>query len=140
MKKHSPDLFIVPPDQQAIDARLVNWAMWVSPGIGGSICPMFRLAKSNSRQWHMPEIRTTCDTKDAMLIEQSIRKLPETSKIILRWYYVHRSSEQRIRRKLHMTPSELHISVQNARKLLTNIVAYHTNTHSAGIPIMLPSK
>lgn len=122
MKKHLPDLFTVPKDQQAIDARLVNWSMWVSPGIGGQISPMFRLAKSNARQWHVPELRPTCDTKDAEQIERAIRELPETSKTLLRWYYVHRSSEQRIRRKLHMTPSELHQAVINARKLLTNIV------------------
>ena len=116
MKK--PDLFKIPENQREIDSRLNNWAMWVTPGIGRAVCPMFKMAKSNSRQWHQPEIRPTCDTKDAQKIEKAIRLIPNTSQTLLRWYYVFRGPEVKIRRKLNLSHEELMISVIAARNLL----------------------
>ena len=41
-------------------------------------CPMFRAlgVKSNSWQWHAPEIRDTIDTLDAMRLEKAVAALP----------------------------------------------------------------
>lgn len=97
------DIFYIPPNQQTIHVRLENWARWVKPGHGTAVCPMFRMARSNSRQWHQPEVRPTCDTKDAQLMERTIRKLPETHAMLIRWWYVWQYPELKIRRQLGIT-------------------------------------
>ena len=110
------DIFFVPSDQKAIHQRLDNWARWVKPGRGCAVSPMFRMAKSNSRQWHMPEIRPTCDTRDAQHIERVIRKLPETHALLIRWWYVWQYPELKIRRQLNVSRDQLLKSVIEARE------------------------
>lgn len=112
------DFFNIPPHQEAIHDRLENWARWVKPGQGAAVCPMFRMAKSNSRQWHSPEIRPTCNTLDAVEVEKSIRKLPKPHMTALRWYYVHRTGERKARQELSITRQALHELVIEARGML----------------------
>jgi hypothetical protein len=122
MKRDDVDLFLVPDRQVPTHIRLENWAMWVRPYYPAGICPMFRMAKSNSRQWHVPELRPTCDTKDAMLVEKTIRKLPEKHLAVIRWYYVTRTPELRIRKALGLTKQDLNAMVIDARQMVGNLL------------------
>lgn len=115
------DIFYIPPSQQAIHSRLDNWSRWVKPGKGSAVCPMFRLARSNSRQWHQPELRPTCDTKDAQHIERTIRKLPETHALIIRWWYVWQYPELKIRRQFGLTRESLLNSIIIARDMVNSL-------------------
>jgi hypothetical protein len=121
MKRDDVDLFVVPDGQLSTHIRLENWSRWVTPGSGSSVCPMFRMAKSNARQWHVPELRPTCNTKDAQHIEKVVRGLPVTHRELVRWYYVARTPEMKVRRKLGLTRQDLVRLVIDARQMVQNL-------------------
>jgi len=114
------DVFFVPQAQQEIDRRLENWSLWVRPGYSTGICPMFRMARSNARQWHVPEIGPTVDTKDAVTVERAIAKLPTKNAAVLRWYYVFRSGERKARQVFGETKDGLCKLVIDSRTMLKN--------------------
>lgn len=120
MRRDDVDLFVVPESQTDIHTRLMNWAMWVKPGYGSTVHPMWRHAQSNARQWHYPEFRPSCDTLDAAMVEKEIRKLPEKHGYSLRWWYVYQYPEQRIRREMGLTKEALQRIVIDARTMLRN--------------------
>lgn len=122
MKRDDLDLFAVPDHQVEVHNRLENWARWVSPGYPAGVCPMFRMAKSNARQWHVPELRPTCDIKDAQHVEKTIRKLPPKHLALIRWYYVTRTPELRIRKSLGLTRQDLCSMVVTARQMTLNLL------------------
>ena len=112
------DLFVVPPQQSATHERLENWARWVVPGYPMKVSPMFRLTRSNSRQWHEPVLMPSVDSKDAILVERTISKMPPKHAAVLRWYYVAKSGEKQARRILGVTRAGLFQLVCDARQML----------------------
>lgn len=85
------DFCYVPPHQEAMHARLGNWARWVRVRPHGwATHPMWRAAVT-PRQWDIdPHIKTALDSLDALLIERTVAKLPEKHRDALRWHYVRR--------------------------------------------------
>jgi len=120
MKREQADLFVIPEHQLEMHKRLVNWAMWVRPGYGSKVHPMWANARSNARNWHVPEVRDTCDTLDASRLEKAVRQLPEKSAYLMRWYYVWCWAEMRVRRELGMTREGVLKSTIDARQMLIN--------------------
>lgn len=100
MATKTPDYFHVDPKHQAIDRRLENWAQWVAVRRPSWVAPMFKMARSNARQWHAPEVRTECNTLDAAEIEKAVYALPEPHRAAIRWCYVYKYGAERFR-KLH---------------------------------------
>lgn len=72
-----------------INLRLEEWARWVrvSPQ-RWMVQPMFRFARSNSRQWHQPELKAPVNTLAAHEIERAVYFLPENHRTAIRWFYV----------------------------------------------------
>lgn len=120
MRRDDVDLFLIPDNQMEMHNKLVNWAMWVRPGYGSAVHPMWRNARSNGRQWHLPEIRPTCDTLAAHLMEKQVCALPNKHRICIKWYYVTQESEMKARRILGLTRDGLHQMVIDARSMLKN--------------------
>lgn len=58
MQRDAIDMHSVPEHQRYIHERLVNWARWVEVRPHYAISPMFKIMgyRSNSRQWHAPEL------------------------------------------------------------------------------------
>ena len=115
------DYFRVPEGQAEIHIRLENWGNWVKPGFGTAICPMFRLARSNSRQWHTPELRATINLGDAILIEKHVAKLSPRNAAALRWCYVFRTGERHARKVLDTDRPGLFKLICDGRQKLTEI-------------------
>jgi hypothetical protein len=121
MKRDLVDFFLIEDRHLAIHIRLENWARYVdSRGIHWNQAPIWKLGKSNGRQWHQPELRTPVDTLDGHALEVAVRALPEPHRDALRWQYVHRSSPSKARRLLGVTNEGLMRLVRDARSMLTN--------------------
>ncbi len=116
----NPDFHFVPEDQKAIDARLENWSRYVAVKSPSWVSPIWKLGKSNGRQWHAPEHRPMCDTLDGNAIEIAVRHLPELHMRAMRWFYVYRYSEQKFRREAGLTRDGLVQVLKDARQMLIN--------------------
>ena len=87
--KQPVDFHHLPTRHDQINLRLEEWARWVRvSGIGWMTQPMFRMALSNSRQWHQPKLREPINTLNAHEIERAVCALPHAHRLAIRWYYV----------------------------------------------------
>ena len=120
MKTRIVDFHHVADEQLEIHARLKNWESWVKPRSLPWVSPMFRQARSNSRQWHQPEIRATCDILGAMRMERAIYHLPEMHRTAIRWYYVYPVSPIRVCKTLGVSMESLALLVRDGRRMLMN--------------------
>lgn len=120
MKTNAIDYFRVEPHHAAIHERLENWASWVQVRQPSWISPIWKLGKSNGRQWHQPEHRPNCDILDAQFIEKAVYKLPEKHRAAIRWCYVYRYGELKFRREHGLTPDGLMRLLRDARQMLIN--------------------
>lgn len=116
----NPDFQYVAPEQKAMDTRLDNWARWVHVRPQAWVSPIWKLGKSNGRQWHEPELRPTCDQQDGSKMEIAVRALPDVHMRSLRWFYVYRYSEQKFRREAGLTRDGLVQVLKDARQMLIN--------------------
>lgn len=120
MKTRSVDFHYVEDHQKDIDAKLMNWARWVTPRAPSWISPTWRMTRSNARQWHQPELRETCDVIGAMLLEKMVCALPEPQRAAIRWHYVVKCSPSKASRSLGLTNDGLYKAVRDGRQMLIN--------------------
>ena len=116
----NPDFHFIPDEQKAIDARLENWASWVRVKSPSWVSPIWKLGKSNGRQWAQPEFRPECDTLDGMVMEKAVYMLPHIHRDSLRWFYVYCYGEQKFRREAGLTRDGLVQVLKDARQMLIN--------------------
>lgn len=84
------DFFVIEDHQLAIHDRLENWARYVdAKGIVWQEGPIWKLGKSNRRQWDVPELRPPVNELDGGAMEIAVRKLPDKQRDALRWNYVY---------------------------------------------------
>lgn len=120
MPLQHPDFHYVPSEHKAIDARLCNWADYVRVKFPSWVSPIWKLGKSNGRQWHAPEFRAACDVLDGNRLEIAVRALPEIHRDVIRWAYVHRYAEQRFRKQHGLTRDGLAQLLKDGRQMLIN--------------------
>lgn len=123
MKREPIDLFHVERRHSAIHARLLNWASWARVRPSYAQCPMFKAlgVKSNSWQWHMPQIRDTVDIIDAMKVEKAVIALPEKHRIATQWWYVFQSPTVRVMcQRLGVTQDSMLKLCADSRTMLDN--------------------
>ena len=119
MKREHVDFFIIPDEQLAIHAQLENWARWVTPRLHFDRGLMlWRMGKSNGRQWHAPEIRDSTDPLAAMAMEKAVYRLAEPYRQAVRWAYVYRTPPARACRKLGVGMDRLAELVRMGRNML----------------------
>lgn len=116
----NPDFHFIPPEHRAIDARLSNWADYVRVKSPSWVSPIWKLGKSNGRQWHTPEFRPACDVLDGHEIEKGVRDLPPIHMKAMRWFYVYRYSEREFRKQSGLTRDGLVLVLKDARQMLIN--------------------
>lgn len=118
------DFFAVLPEHEQIHKRLMNWALtvrdhhqpnWVSS-------PLWRLAKSNSRQRHPPEYRPTADIQDGWKMERLIASLPFVERYAIRWCYVYNTNPAKACRILGISKSGLGNAINKGRQMLINLL------------------
>ena len=114
------DFHAVPDHQLGMHDRLLNWERWVRVTAPGWQAPIWRMGKSNSRQWHPPEMREETDILDAMAIEKAVMALPDKHKAAIRWHYVYRTTPLKARKKLAVTNEGLNNLVISGRTMLIN--------------------
>jgi hypothetical protein len=115
-----PDVFRISEEHSAIHARLTNWAIWVTPRRVSWVHPMWRKGKPNGRQWHAPEPQATCEPLKAAEMEKAVFHLPAKHRHVIRWWYVGKYGELRVRRELGVTSERLVKLLQDARQMLVN--------------------
>lgn len=120
MKVKAVDFHHVPPEQQAIDAKLRNWSAWVKPRQVSQMASIWKLGKSNARQWHAPEIRETCDIIQAQAMEKAVYHLPEKHRDAIRWHYVYPVTPLKMCRHLGVSMEGLADLVSKGRLMLMN--------------------
>ena len=115
------DFCYVPQHQEAMHARLGNWARWVRiRPHGWQTHPMWRKSLT-SRQWDIePHISTATDLLDALLIERTVAKLPEKHRDALRWFYVLRADPAGTARRLEVSRAGLMELVCDGRAMVAN--------------------
>lgn len=116
----NPDFHYVPNDQRAIDARLENWSRYVAVKLPGWVSPIWKLGKSNGRQWHAPEFRPACDVLDGHAMEKAVFKLPEPHRSAIRWAYVYRRHPAEFCKAQAMSKDTLAILINDGRRMLIN--------------------
>lgn len=120
MRRDDVDFFLVEEHQLGIHARLLNWERWVVTRIGRNEAPIWRLGRSNSRQWHSPEPHAGVDLLDAVLLEKAVAALPDKHRDAIRWCYVWRSGPAKARRALAVTNEGLLRLIRDGRQMLLN--------------------
>ena len=117
------DFCYVPQHQEAMHARLGNWARWVRiRPHGWATHPMFRNAKTPRSFDIDPHISTALDTLDALLIERTVSKLPCKHRDAIRWQYVLRADPAGMARKLGVSRAGLMELVCDGRAMVGNRV------------------
>ena len=122
------DVFRVEPRHEAVHAALVNWANWARVRPIYTCSPMFRLARSGSRQWHQPQIHDTVDLIAAMKVEKVIAKLPPLHADVLRWWYVFQWPANAFCRSRGFSRSTLLRICTDARTMVENIMGIHVQS------------
>ena len=120
MKNDYIDFHAVEPHHIPIHNRLLNWNRWVRVSVPLGQAPIWRLGKSNSRQWHPPEARVEVDTLDGHAMEKAVGALPDKHRDAIRWCYVWQTSPMKARRHLGVTNEGLQRLVVDGRTMLTN--------------------
>lgn len=120
MPVKSPDFHYVDPKHKEIDARLENWASYVRVKFPSWVSPIWKMGKSNGRQWHVPEYRPACDTLDGMEIERAVFKLPELHRAAIRWAYVYKNHPAKFCQEHGITKSSLWQLIHDGRQMLIN--------------------
>ena len=117
------DFCYVPQHQEAMHARLGNWARWVRVRPHGcQTHPMWRHSVT-PRGWDIdPHISTALDTLDALLIERTVSQLPEKHRDALRWFYVLRADPAGTARRLEVSRAGLMELVCDGRAMVGNRV------------------
>ena len=112
----------MPTRHDQINLRLEEWARWVRViPKSWMVQPMFRFARSNSRQWHQPEIKTPVNTLAAHEIERAVYFLPENHRTAIRWFYVFgHIHPAAISRKVGTSAQGLRALVDDGRDMLIN--------------------
>ena len=117
------DLFRIAPRHEAIDERLCEWSRWVRVRPQAwATQPMFRYAKSNSRQWEIdPVIPVTINSIAAHEVEKAVARLPEKNRTAIRWCYVFfHIHDARVRAELGVTQDGLANLINDGRDMLKN--------------------
>lgn len=118
------DFCYVPQHQEAMHARLGNWARWVRiRPHGWQTAPMFRMYISKARQWETPALHEPLDTLDAMAIEKAVSQLPSKHREATRWSYVFRGNPARVASSLGVNKQGLLELVCDARNMVKNAVS-----------------
>lgn len=120
MKVKTIDFHAVQPDHAAMHARLDNWARWVSVRGVHWMGPIWKLGKSNGRQWDAPELRAPVDTLDAVVVEKAVSTLPDKHRIAVRWAYVFKDAPAKRCRELAVSMEGLDALVRSGRTMLKN--------------------
>lgn len=117
------DFSAIPTRQDAINLRLEQWARWVrvTPKAWGTQ-PMFRFAKSNSRQWEeSPVIHEALNTLECHEIERAVSMLPAKHRDAIRYVYVYPQIHiNKILRELSVQPDTLQKLIVDGRDMLRN--------------------
>ena len=124
------DLFRIAPRHEAIDERLCEWSRWVRVRPQAwATQPMFRYAKSNSRQWEIdPVIPVTINSIAAHEVEKAVARLPEKHRTAIRWAYVHSHiPDARIRAALGLTRDALAQVIEDGRDMVKNVLSVDSN-------------
>lgn len=117
------DLNHIPARHEAVNLRLEEWARWVRVRPQAwAMQPMFRFAKSNSRQWETdPHIHVEINTLAAHEIERCVSGLPDKHRTVLRWAYVWPYiPDNRVRREIGLTREALDDMLCAARDMVKN--------------------
>ncbi|MBK5203911.1 MAG: hypothetical protein JJD98_00430 [Polaromonas sp.] len=117
------DLNHIPERHEAINLRLEEWARWVKVRPQAwAMQPMFRFARSNSRQWETdPHIHIEINTLAAHEIEKAVSSLPPKHRTALRWSYVFSFVPVgKMQRELGLTREAIRQMLDDARDMLRN--------------------
>lgn len=120
MKRDCIDFFAVEEPHLVMHDRLSNWARYVQVRGVHWQAPIWRLGKSNGRQWHEPEAKPLVDTLDGHAIEKAVGLLPIPHRDALRWFYVTKTGPARIRRLLGVNDVGLMRLCKDGRVMLIN--------------------
>jgi len=119
------DILSVPPEHDAIDRELLNWASWVANrGSTARVSPMFRMFRSNMARGGYGDLTLAppAEAPRALAVEHSIRLVPELHCALLRGWYVGRMPPIVLCRRLAIAPRELKQALHDARSMLANVM------------------
>jgi hypothetical protein len=119
MKRDAVDFSMVPVHQQAMDARLANWARSLYSSAGSSASPMFRLYRSSDVH-AIPHVSTPYDAQDAIKIAKGVRALPDACVHALNWAYIKPGNPRKACQQIGCTMAGLAQYVIDGRQMLLN--------------------
>jgi DNA-directed RNA polymerase specialized sigma24 family protein len=114
------DFHAVEPGHLAIHDRLGNWSRWVQVRRMHWMSPIFKMGKSNGRQWDVPDLQPAMDPLDGLAIEKLVSALPVKHRAAIRWSYVYKWSPIQEARSLAVSMDGLEALVRTGRIMLTN--------------------
>lgn len=121
MKRDLEDFHFVDDRHLDIHARLVNWSRYVQVRPGSFVGPIWKLGKSNGRQWSEPTMSIPVNTLDGHKIERAVAMLPEKHREAVRWAYCRRSVlPHKVRKQLGVTDAGLMELIRSGRAMLIN--------------------
>ena len=89
MKRDAIDFHAVRPEHFNIHDRLLNWAVYITPGRGGTATsPMFRQYRS-TEVWQQHVASRIVNKLDGAKMETAVWMLPEPERTAIRWSYYY---------------------------------------------------
>lgn len=115
------DYLTVPASQEAMHARLTNWARWCH-GSGGRACLSIWRGYRPDGGYIETTAPSAVDTKDAAEVQKLMPQIPERHRLAVGYWYVFPGrSVHKIQRQLGCTKDGLAALVADARIMLRNL-------------------
>jgi DNA-directed RNA polymerase specialized sigma24 family protein len=116
------DFGYVPPHQESIDLRLINWARWsFNRSEGGVTSPMFRMYRStDANQQYGKASAQPVDHIDAQRVQKAVSHLPAPHRQALSWCYIKRSNPRKAAQMLGHSMEGLLRLIVDGRQMLVN--------------------
>mgnify|MGYP003577764184 CR=1 FL=1 len=114
------DFHLVDPKHQKAHAELENWARLVRVTGMRWVHPIWKMGKSNGRQWDVPVLVAEIDKLSGWKVEKAVAALPEKHREALRWCYCYKDSPARQCRALGLTYEGLSNHIRAGRQMVIN--------------------
>ena len=121
MRRDNIDFHAVQPEHAVMHERLNNWSRWVTERGMHWMSPIWKMGKSNGRQWDRPTLLAALNILDAVAVEKAVSKLPDKHRTAVRWAYVFKDSPAMRCRELGVSMEGLDGLVRSGRTMLKNI-------------------
>lgn len=110
----------IPPELEAIHARLENWARWSRDRRPQGHCRSIEYRYKSTDVWQDSEPRTVFDTLAALEVHKVVAAMPVLHRHLLHYWYIKSMPVKVIRMRLGLTRQAVVHELNKARRMASN--------------------